>query len=384
MNILLTIHHTLNPDAGAEGVTLELACAYRRMGHDVEVFAYDHLPERMSTNVKRLLFPYYVQRFISRRKEPFDVVDASSGDAWFWARAARTASRRVTTLITRSHGLEHLSHQVLKQMAGQGLRQLSWKYPLYHGGFRLWEVEQSFRLADGSVMLNEAELAYGKNRFGLERPVVIGNGISDCFLGRPVEIAPLSAADPLRIAVVGRYDPLKGTVYAAEALTAFMLAQPNVHVAFLGTRRPSASVMGDYPAELHPRIGVVPQYPHRELPKLLKGFHIKLFPSLKEGLGMALIEGMACGLAPVTTAIPGPSDVVSDGENGLVVPPGDAGELLQALEKLASDRELLARLRRGAWQTAQRFNWEDIASRTLDYYGHCKERQDKLPMPRSV
>jgi glycosyltransferase involved in cell wall biosynthesis len=74
-------------------------------------------------------------------------------------------------------------------------------------------------------------------------------------------------------------------------------------------------------------------------------------PSLSEGLPAVLIEAMACGLPVVTTRIDAIPELVSDGENGLLVEPGDAGALAAALTRLARDPGLRARLGAAARET---------------------------------
>lgn len=62
-----------------------------------------------------------------------------------------------------------------------------------------------------------------------------------------------------------------------------------------------------------------------------------LLTSLSEGISNALLEAMACGLPVVTTAIPGMDEVVTDGVEGLVVPPRDIPATANALEQLQAD-----------------------------------------------
>jgi glycosyltransferase involved in cell wall biosynthesis len=77
-----------------------------------------------------------------------------------------------------------------------------------------------------------------------------------------------------------------------------------------------------------------------DVPALLVEADIFVLPSLnegrKEGLGVALIEGMACGRACVATDIPGPRDILKDGRCGLLVPPGNADAMAVALNRLGS------------------------------------------------
>ena len=59
---------------------------------------------------------------------------------------------------------------------------------------------------------------------------------------------------------------------------------------------------------------------------------------------MALMEAMSVGASIVATAVGGVPEVITDGINGLVVPPNDPGGLADALERLGSDPDLRSRL----------------------------------------
>ena len=64
----------------------------------------------------------------------------------------------------------------------------------------------------------------------------------------------------------------------------------------------------------------------------------------REGMPRALLEAAACGRPLIVTDVPGCSHFVRDGTEGLVVPPGDADALAEALQRLASDPELRGRM----------------------------------------
>ncbi len=67
-----------------------------------------------------------------------------------------------------------------------------------------------------------------------------------------------------------------------------------------------------------------------------------------EGLPRSLLEAASCGRACLTTDVPGCRALVRDGIEGLLVPPGDASALAEALTRLAADPALVARMAEAA------------------------------------
>ncbi len=78
----------------------------------------------------------------------------------------------------------------------------------------------------------------------------------------------------------------------------------------------------------------------RNVPQLLKSADIKVMPSLWEGFGLAAAEAMAAGLPVVATRVPGLKDVIEDRRTGILVEPGHAGALGEAIGRLLDDAEL--------------------------------------------
>ena len=78
-----------------------------------------------------------------------------------------------------------------------------------------------------------------------------------------------------------------------------------------------------------------------------------VLPSRSEGLGRVVIEAFCRGRAVVATGVGGIRDLVEDGVNGLLVPPGDTDALADALVRLLSDRPLAERLAEGARASAE-------------------------------
>lgn len=96
---------------------------------------------------------------------------------------------------------------------------------------------------------------------------------------------------------------------------------------------------------------------------------IVCLPSYREGLPKALIEAAACGRPIVTTDVPGCREVVTDGENGLLVPARDVAALSRALGRLIGDSVLRTRFGAAGRARAEReFAVERVVDATLAVY----------------
>ncbi|MGI4742047.1 MAG: glycosyltransferase family 4 protein [Janthinobacterium lividum] len=106
---------------------------------------------------------------------------------------------------------------------------------------------------------------------------------------------------------------------------------------------------------------------------LLRKGHVLVLPSFNEGLPMALLEAMAYGLIPVTTPVGGIPDVVIDGENGVLVTPGDEPALLQGLTgPLASPARCQQMSARAKLRVGQDFDFRKYQQRLLALYDSLK------------
>jgi len=367
MKILLTIHHCLDINSGASGSVLRLGQIYQQKGHEVYYLSHDDLPKGLSGK----LFPLFAALSIHQlnKKHQFDVVDASTGDAWIWGKFIRRFAANKPLLVTRSHGLEHSVHLSEVEESRLGNLHLSWKYPFYHGGFLLWEVSNSLHCADLVFLLNSQDLKYTNQVLGvpIERLHTTPNGIPDEFLNLP--FTPLDANNSLiKIACIGSYIARKGVQYSVPALNQILDRYPNVSVSFFGTLCSKDVVYNDFKPSVLDRVHVLPSFSHSNLPNLLKGFSIKLFTPICEGFGKVLIEAMSCGLAPVTTKAEGPLDIVRDGYDALLVPLRDSIAIEEALERLIKDHSYLEEIRCNAYTTSQKYSWINAANQRLALY----------------
>ncbi len=113
----------------------------------------------------------------------------------------------------------------------------------------------------------------------------------------------------------------------------------------------------------------IPEYvvDHAAMLRYLSAADVYAFPSRHEGLPVALIEAMACGLPVVAADVPGAADILAGGEahGGILVPVGDAERLAAALERVLSDSGLAAQLGRRARQRVEESFSPDAVGRQL-------------------
>ena len=106
-----------------------------------------------------------------------------------------------------------------------------------------------------------------------------------------------------------------------------------------------------------------------DMPEIMRDAAIVCLPSYREGVPKALLEAAATGRPIVTTDVPGCREVVTNGVNGLLVPPRDVPALADALQALLADSALRDRMgRAGRYRAEREFSREDVADVTLALY----------------
>jgi glycosyltransferase involved in cell wall biosynthesis len=157
---------------------------------------------------------------------------------------------------------------------------------------------------------------------------------------------------PLVIGAVSRLVPIKGisVLLHAVRLTQRTLPGLRLEIAGSGPQRQSLE-------QLAKQLGIVRQVHflgwREDISILARDWSIFVQPSLHEGFGMAALEAMAAGLPVVASATGGLSELVSNGQTGRLVPPGDSHALAAAIMALASDPALRARMGHAARARAE-------------------------------
>jgi glycosyltransferase involved in cell wall biosynthesis len=141
----------------------------------------------------------------------------------------------------------------------------------------------------------------------------------------------------------------------------------------LGMKRPRLLLVGrrtpDTPAYLPDGTEMCGEWPHEYVMAAFRRCLFALLPSMcLDACPTTVLEAMASGRPVVATTTGGIVDIVVDGENGLLVPPGDERKLAEAMARMLNDADLRVRLAAGAQERVQRFTASAVVERLEAVY----------------
>ncbi|MGD0197848.1 MAG: lysylphosphatidylglycerol synthase domain-containing protein [Solirubrobacteraceae bacterium] len=213
--------------------------------------------------------------------------------------------------------------------------------------------------------------AWTGERFFGGRYRVIPNGVElPALIPLHDPVLP-SGERPLRLVFVGQAVERKGLPVALRAFEAMRVHAP-VEIDLIGVEQ------GDIEPLLLDASGVRAHGKLSDVRKLalLRDADLLLAPSLGgESFGMVLTEAFAAGVPVVASDIPGYAGVVSDGLEGVLVPPGDPSALATAVLELAYEPERRRAMSAAAAAAAARFAWPLVAAQVIEAYA------DAIAMP---
>ncbi|WP_291391939.1 glycosyltransferase family 4 protein [Devosia sp.] len=205
-----------------------------------------------------------------------------------------------------------------------------------------------------------AEFVAGQAPEAADRIVVLPNASA-----RPA-LPHRGGGDKVHILFLGRIGERKGVPQLGEALKR-MEHLPGWRATIAGDGEVEAARAKVAEYGLSDRVDLPGWVGPEGVAELIATADILVLPSFAENLPVSVIEGMAAGLAVVATPVGAVEDIVTDGETGLLVPPGDVDALTDALTRTVTDAALRHRL----GEAARRFHRQ-----RLDLEPYAKAMQD--------
>jgi len=178
---------------------------------------------------------------------------------------------------------------------------------------------------------------------------------------------------------VGRLVEKKGLATLLEAISLLQADFPDLKLAIVGDGPERQSLLS-----LASRLGIARQIEfagavvNTQVPDWYRSARIAVIPSIvatdgdQEGLGLVAVEALGCGCATVVSDLPALSDVVKDGENGLVFRAGVAGDLATKIRRILDNHELYEHLVRSSSRSVcDRFDWQVVGKSYVEIIERC-------------
>jgi phosphatidyl-myo-inositol alpha-mannosyltransferase len=238
-------------------------------------------------------------------------------------------------------------------------------FPNYMG--TMLGARRRFNQLSARIAVSEAAAWTGRRWFGGEYTVV-PNGVD-------IDAAPSGPkppSDEMRLLFVGRAEERKGLPVLLAAFQALVEHVPSKLTVIGADPEEVCRRVSD--PELLSHIDVLGKVSDSVLWRQLAEAEVLCAPSLAgESFGMVLIEAFAAGTPVIASKIAGYSDVVTDGVDGVLVPPADPQALAEELQLFAHEPERRAAMGEAGRRTAQRYAWPRIAEEVTQVYEQAIE-----------
>ena len=225
----------------------------------------------------------------------------------------------------------------------------------------------------------------GRRPWSRPREVVIPNGVTTNPLPDAAERAAARARlslgpDDFVVGIVARLSAQKAHQVLFEAFAGLRREHPNARLVVVGGGEREQELRA-LVARLGLADSVVFTGIRRDVPALLPAFDVSCLSSVHEGVPLAAIESMAAGIPLVVTDCGALRDIITDGEQGYLVPVGDSSTMCTRLVRLAASADLRQRLGLSARARVEEMFRVDQTARgyeslLVDLVGARARRQD--------
>jgi glycosyltransferase involved in cell wall biosynthesis len=205
-----------------------------------------------------------------------------------------------------------------------------------------WLLKKVLITTDAIVLLAKSEYRSYRAFVPNARIELIANAIDASAL--TAESLDRKQSGPLNLVYVGRLARNKGIFETVESFAQLTREGRNMRLAFVGSG-PDEGMLRERVAQLNliDKVHFAGPVFGEAKNALWRTAHVFTFPTFhREGMPYALLEAMAAGAVPVTTAVGGIPDVVTDGIHGFLVSNEQSPNLAAALRRLDDDRAALA------------------------------------------
>jgi phosphatidylinositol alpha-mannosyltransferase len=232
-----------------------------------------------------------------------------------------------------------------------------------------WYLNRWFRKLDARIAVSRVALDYVNKYFPAEYNI-IPNGVDTQHFNEKVTVIDRFNDGKINILFVGRLEKRKGFDYLLEAYRLIKPAIPDCRLIQVG---PGVRLLKKYEKHIRqygiPDVNFTGYATYNDLARYYKTADIVCFPNTGwESQGIVLLEAMSTGKPIIASAIGGFMSVLTDGVEGIAVPPRDTEKLSEAILRLIKNKQLRQQMGSRGIARAQVYDWPIIAGKLLDLY----------------
>lgn len=331
------------------------------------------LGKHLALPIRELEYGWGVYSLVRRllRNESIDVIEGTETGG-FWLAACLPW----IPIVVRLHGEVYTFH---KYTPGLSLSP----------AVRLSRILQRFALRRARLLISPSYAHAQEIEVELESACasieVIPNTVvlpveNEIFSSSDADLLPLN--EPY-ILYVGRLERRKGVPTLLEAASLVLRDIPSIHFVLAGGNHPTLSQeeieqqIGELALQAH--VHFLGHVPREQLALWYRRATIAVLPSHYETFGLAALEPMAYGIPVVTTLAGALPEVVEDGISGILVSPGNAQALTEALIRLLRDPQLRNRLgHAGRERVRAHFDIEQHLDKNVHLYYRCIDKETQI------
>jgi glycosyltransferase involved in cell wall biosynthesis len=371
---LCVVSGTFHPEPGGPPTYLyHLLPALQARGHSVSVITYGE-PEQHNPD----LYPYPVKRISRRQSVPARLLAMTC--------EVLRQGRRADLLFVSDYGLPAALANIWlrRPMVLKIVSDFSWEFA-YRRGWTTLPVDQ-FQMKPHSFRVGIVRAIQRFYVRSMDAVIVPSKHVEQLARGWDV---PLSQVHLIYNAL-----PKPGVRLPQKPQARRMLGWPIDEMTFITVGRLAEVkrvdlqfhalarlengrlvVVGDGPdraaleqltedLRLAERIVFTGALPHSQALLAIRAADVMLLTSHTEGLSHVLLEAMALGTPVIASDVGGNPEVLTNGEDGLLVAFGDGESLVSAMQRLANDPSQRGKLAQAAVRSAERFSWERLVEQT--------------------
>jgi glycosyltransferase involved in cell wall biosynthesis len=277
-----------------------------------------------------------------------------------------------TALVTTLHDIIYMEESMLKQLKSGA----SW-YQKIGNLYRRIIVKRVVKNSECLITVSDYEKENITSFFkqdAIKRIQTVHNGVSSHFLNGEETIAlnkvkaKYNLPDQYMLHFANK-DPRKNTKNVLKAFNHYSkIAKTEYKLVLLGYKKQDLIKLLDEinAKSLMDKIVLLGYVPDEDLPAIYSLSHLFLFPSLREGFGIPIIEAMACGVPVLTSKTSSMPEIAGDA--ACIVNPNDCNAIAHGILKIDLDSEYRNELIAKGLERCKTFSWNNMAESILEVY----------------